>query len=129
MKRAFLLAETALSFALIGLALVFVLNLFPGARVAQRGAEERLKAGSLARTLLEERMDVPFRNLPVGLNQSLAPLTLDGVSYQPRLEVLSTPQANPGLLRILRVEVRWSTRGVSHSIRRELWRHRLPYRA
>ena len=128
MKRAFSLAETALSLTLIGLLLLFVLNLFPSALVAQKTAEHRLTASSLARSLLEEQMDQAFGQLPVGLERTLPPVSSGGVEYQPRFTVTASPQADPKYLRVLRLEVRWEFRGQTRLVVREVWKHQLPHR-
>lgn len=127
MRRAFTLAETAVSLGIISLVLIFVLNLFPSALVAQKGAEERLQAGSLARSILEQQLDVPFQQLPVGLRRDLDPVTLEGVLYQIRFEVDQDATANPKFLRVLRVVIRWQTRGQQRKIQRELRKHRLAH--
>ena len=128
-RRAFTLAETAVSLALVGLVLLFVLNLFPSALVAQRSADERTRAVGLARTLVEQQLDLSFQVLPVGLRSTLNPVVIDGVTYQPELQVDSSPQADPAYLRVIRVIVRWRTRSQDHVIQRELWKHRLPHQA
>ena len=127
MKRGFSLAETAVSLAVVSLILLFVLNLFPSALVAQKGAEERLQANSLARSLLEQQLDTPFAQLPVGLHRTLDPVEKDGVTYAMRLEVEDSPQADDKFLRVLRLVVRWQARGRQHQIQRQLFVHRLAH--
>lgn len=126
-RNAFTLAETAISLALVGLVLLFVLNLFPSALVAQRSAEERTQAAGLARTLLEKQMNVAFAALQVGLRTPIAPVTIDGIDYSAELQVDSTPQADPKYLRVLRVVINWKSRNRNHTLQREIWKHRLPH--
>lgn len=127
MRRAFGLNETILSMALVGLLLVFVLNLFPSALAAQRGADQRLMAATLARSLLEQQLDRPFKDLPVGLRQELEPVEKGSVVYHIRLEVEAASGVDPGYLRILRLSVRWTHQGVEREVKRELWKHQLPH--
>ena len=127
MKRGFTLAEMAVSLGIVSLLLIFVLNLFPSALVAQKGAEERLQAGSLARSLLEQQLDTPFGQLPVGLRRQLEPVSREGVLYQIRLEVDAGQGVDARFLRVLRVIVRWQSRGQQRIVQRELHQHRLAH--
>lgn len=127
MRRGFGLTETVLSFALIGLLLVFVLNLFPSALAAQRNADERLQAATVARSALEQQLDLPFNQLPVGLRRDLEPVTIGAIQYKIRLEVDQSPSADPNYLRVVRMMVRWQSRGMEREIQRELCKHRLPH--
>ncbi len=127
MRKGFTLAEIAVSLGIVSLLLLFVLNLFPSALVAQKGAEERLQAGSLARSLLEQQLDVPFGQLPVGLRRSLPAVNRDGVLYQVQLQVDASQGVDARFLRVLRVMVRWQSRGQQRSLQRELHKHRLAH--
>lgn len=124
MKKAFSLAETAVALAILGLLLLFVLNLFPSAMLARRNAEQRLVAQSLARSYLEQQMEVAFALLHSG---SLGEVERDGVRYQISIEVSDSPQARPEYLKILKVTVQWSTQGRTLKVERQLYRHRLPH--
>lgn len=124
MKRGFSLAETAVAMAILGLVLIFVLNLFPRAILLRRISEQRLQAQSLARSALEEQLAEPFDRLH---SQDLGPRESDGVRYQLSLEVTSSPQASAEFLRRLRLTVRWSFQGRSQHLERVLYRHRLAH--
>lgn len=124
MKRGFSLAETAVAMAILGLVLIFVLNLFPRAMLLRRTSEQRLQAQSLARSALEEQLALPFDHLH---SQELATLEKDGVLYQLSLEVSNPPQASPDFLRRLRLVVRWNFQGRSQQLERILYRHRLAH--
>jgi type II secretory pathway pseudopilin PulG len=123
-KKAFSLAETAVALSILGLLLLFVLNLFPSAMLARRNAEQRLVAQSLARSYLEQQMEVSFGLLHSG---QLAELEREGVRYRVNLEVSESPQARPEYLKILKVVVQWSTQGRTLKVERQLYRHRLPH--
>lgn len=124
MKRGFSLAETAVAMAILGLVLIFVLNLFPRAMLLRRTSEQRLQAQSLARSALEEQLAKPFNRLQ---SQDLEPVERDGVRYQLSLEVSHSPQASAEFLRRLRLVVRWSFQGRSQQLERVLYRHRLAH--
>ena len=124
MRRAFSLAETAVAMAVLGLTLLLVLNLFPSAMLARRASEQRLQAQSLARSYLEQQLEVSFHLLRSG---PLAEVEKEGVSYRIRLEVTDSPQARPEYLKVLRVVVQWNERGRPQELERQLYRHRLPH--
>ncbi len=127
MRRGFGLTETVLSFGLIGLLLIFVLNLFPSALAAQRSADERLQAATVARSALEQQLDQPFNQLPLGLRRELDPVTIGAIQYKVRLEVDQSPSADPKFLRVLRLVVGWKSKGIEREVKRELYKHRLPH--
>ena len=124
MKRGFSLAETAVAMAILGLVLIFVLNLFPRAMLLRRTSEQRLQAQSLARSAVEEQLALPFDQLH---SQDLGPQERDGVLYQLSLEVNPTPQASAEFLSRLRLVVRWNFQGRSQQLERVLYRHRLAH--
>lgn len=124
-RAAFTLAETAVSFALLGLLVLFLINLFPSALMAQRVTEQRLQAGSLARSLLEQQLDQPFAELPVGLARDLQSTEMAGIAYHPRLVVTALPDSDPRYLRLLQLTVWWEWRGQRREVVRQLARHRL----
>ena len=127
MKRGFTLSETALSLALIGLLLIFLLNLFPSAILAQRQNEQRRRATGLSRTFLEQQMDRDFSALPSGLVYQFEPVDSLGTRYSSILRVSARPGTSDKFLRILQVEVTWQNRGRKLSVSRELWRYRLAH--
>lgn len=123
-NRGFSLAETAVALAVLGLILIFVLNLFPSAMVARATSEQRLTAQSLARSALEQHLETPFQQLRSG---PLPPVERDGVRYDLSLEVSPSPQARPEYLQVLTLTVRWTARGKAQQVQRQLYRHRLPH--
>ena len=124
MRKAFSLAETAVAMAVLGLLLLCVLNLFPSAMLARRKAEQRLTAQSLARSYLEQQMEVSFALLRSG---PLAEVDREGVRYRVSLQVSDSPQARPEYLKVLKVVVEWSVQGRSLRVERQLYRHRLAH--
>lgn len=124
MRRGFSLAETAVALAVLGLILLFVLNLFPSAMVARLSAEQRVTAQSLARSALEQQLEVPFQQLRSG---PLPAVERDGVRYDLSLEVSPSPQARPEYLQVLTLTVQWTARGKVSRVQRQLYRYRLPH--
>lgn len=127
MRRGFTLVETAFSLALIGLVLLFVLNLYPSSLFAQHRAEERLTATRIARSLLDEQLVLPFNDLTVGLKRDLPVKKLDGIEYRSQLEVDKTSQADEKYLRVVRLTVRWQSHGKEFTVQRQVYKHKLAH--
>lgn len=126
MRRGVSLVETLLAATLAGVVLVLVLNLFPSSMATVRKAEQRTRASALADSLLEARLTLPFRDLPVGYQQDLPDLSADGLDYRRRFTVAAVPGESSDHLRALHVKVTWVYRDRTLELDREVWKHRLP---
>ena len=115
-----------MSFALLGLVIVLLLNLFPSSIAAVRLGEQRYRAQTMASSLLEQKMSVPFSQLLVGTRVTLPVQQFEGVDYQSRLEVDKVTGSDPAVLRSVRVSVEWTVRGMTRREVREVLMHRLP---
>ena len=124
-RRGFSLAETILGFALVSLIVVLVVNLVPTAMTTIRSAEHRYRAETLAASILEEKSDVAFQELPIGLDQDLGRHTYDQVDYHIRFQVHPCG-GDPRYLRALRVLVQWKFKKRQRQIEVEVLSHRLP---
>ena len=127
MKAGFTLLETTVSLALVGLILLFVLNLYPSSLFAQHRAEERLTAIRIARSALDEQMIRPFNELPVGMTSELPVRLLDGIEYRCQVEVRKTGQADEKLLRSVRTTVRWRSHSQEFSVQCQQYKHKMAH--
>ena len=114
-----------MSLALLGLVLVFLLNLFPTSMSTVRISEQRFRAGTLASNALEQQTALAFGPLPAS-GTYLPAQTIDQVHYELYLEILPCGAEDPQYLRILRCTVTWSFRGQKRSVVREVWQHQMP---
>ncbi|MBT9582728.1 hypothetical protein IV102_05225 [bacterium] len=112
MKRrlGYSLLETLISLFLLILAILFLLNLLPGAVVATRATECELTANSLADSALEETRARGFESLTLGTS-SLTDTVRDGTTYHGRLTIFAPTDANPQFARGIRVELWWEFGG------------------
>lgn len=127
MKQGFTLVETAVSLALVGLILLFVLNLYPSSLFAQHRAEERLAALRIARSVLDEQMIRPFNQLPVGMTTQVPVRLLDGIEYRCQVQVSGTGQADEKLLRTIRTTVSWRSHGQEFSVQCQQYKHKMAH--
>ena len=124
--RGFSLAETMFALGLLGLVVVLILNIFPSSMATVRSAEQRSHAESVANSKLEEQVEVPFDQLPLGLDKDLGSQNFLQVDYHARLQVLKA-DGDPRYLRAVRVNVDWTVRGLRRQVVRELLIHRLSH--
>lgn len=120
-RRGLSLAETVLATTLAGMMLVLIINLFPSSMATVRKAELRLRAATLADSLLEQKSVLPFSKLPVGLSQET-----EEKPFHLTFTVVKVDAENDSYLRELRVKVQWEDRGVKLELTRKLYKHRLP---
>jgi hypothetical protein len=99
--------------------------LFPSSMGTVRAAEQRFHASTLADSLLEQQVALPFSQLLLGHTQ-LPDQAQDGITYHLMLDIVKPNNSeNTDYLRALRITVTWSVRGLSRQIIREIWVHRL----
>ena len=115
-SRGITLIEMLVSFSLVLLLCIFVLNLFPSSLIALRHSETRLEAQRLAEATLEQAKATNFSNWTVGSSTTCPVQTLNGVVYTPVLQVQAVPGYNPSTLKSLQVSVSWIGRNGRQSV-------------
>ncbi len=119
--RGFSLIESIICISLLLLAVLLIMNLVPASWVAVNQAEQRLFAGNLAQSLLEEQRGIAFENLAPA---TLPPVTRTGATFNPQIEVIPVPGYDR--LKTVRVRVTWDSRAVHHEELREVVLCRAP---
>ncbi|MCA9791260.1 MAG: type II secretion system protein [Candidatus Eremiobacteraeota bacterium] len=105
-SRGISLVETIVAFTVLSTALLVMLNLFLGSHKAVAHSERMLAADSLARSLLQEQMAVPFEGLELGTVNPPAQ-TSDGTTYAPEVTIFEVPDSKVELLKGILVRVVW----------------------
>ncbi|MBI3925301.1 MAG: hypothetical protein HY319_07170 [Armatimonadetes bacterium] len=117
--------ETILAGFLLISAVLLISNLYPTAILAVRQAEHRIQANALAQTILDEQRAAGFAGLALGTATDLPARTIDSVVYRPRLEVFEV-DADPEIVKGLRVNIEWDFRGKTRGVAYEIWIHDIP---
>lgn len=85
-RAGFTLVETIFATLFIGLTVLAIVNLFPGAYLSIRRSETAIQADLLARSVLDELRTVPFQTLQKGLYNGSGPpfesVTVDKIVYR-----------------------------------------------
>lgn len=117
------LPEAILSFFIVTLILILILNLFPTALGSVRAAGQRMQAESLADSLIARYRECPFEQLALGPPLVLPDQPGRGTVFHPTVEfgIVKDELALPELVRSIRVTVRWE----GHQITREVVRTRV----
>lgn len=114
------IAEVLVASAIIVVLLIAFLNLYPGSFLAIHNADQRVQASALAQSIIETvRGSVSFTDLAAG-TQTLPARSINGVSYQPTLEIFQVNEGDPQLMG-LRATVTWTDRGKTLTAVKELW--------
>ena len=95
----FTLVETIFSTLFISVAVLAIVNLFPGAYLSIRKSEATIQADIIAKSIIDEmRLTKSFEELREGEEFHPKPSlpffeaqTIDGTDYKPKVEVLQTP--------------------------------------
>lgn len=119
-RRGFTLIDSIVSFFLLGMALMVVLQLFPGAILATRQAEFESQANLMATQALEETRARGFSKVPM-TPQSLPDRTLDGVVLHGQVGGYLVSGRNSQYLKGIRARVWWDFRGQRRELVREVW--------
>jgi type II secretory pathway pseudopilin PulG len=123
--RAFSLLETIVSACLLGLVVIFVLNLFPGSMATIRRSEQRFRAGTLAASVLEQQAAAAPATVKVGTATDLPSQTIDQITYAIHLSVTQFETDDPKNLKCLNVVVSWNYANQTFNVTRHLLIHRL----
>ena len=119
------LIEMVVSLALLGVMVIFLLNLLPASINTIRQAEMRSQASKLVRSKLEDYAATPFDQLTVG-NTTLPDATVEGGSVQWSLSVYAIYNTDSNYIKGLQISASWVDQGVIHSLSQDLWVHHLP---
>jgi len=111
-------------FSVVLLLVIFLLNLFPGALLAQRQSETRLEAQRQAELLLDISRQARFDTYAVDSSISTADRIRNGVTYKPILQVLAVPGYYSNSLKEMRVTVGWDDRGTARTMTVAAWMSR-----
>lgn len=104
-QRALSLVETVALAGLIVLIVLLCLGLVPSLKLSNRKADQELKAGRFAQSLLESQRALPFESVVATPPETLM---FEGQEYEMAVEV--TPGSQPDITKRVRVRLRWSWR-------------------
>ena len=112
-SRGFNLMESVVAFAVLGLAFLFILNLFPSAHLASTRGGDLIEADLLASSLAEELRVAPFDELVPG------PLVVPsfhrrGTEFEP--EITISDPTGTGRVRQVDIVIRWKGRSLQHQM-------------
>ncbi len=104
-QRALSLVETVALTGLIVLIVLLCLGLIPSLKLSHRKADQELKAGRFAQSMLESRRAMPFDSVVSSPAQTLV---FEGQEYEVSVEVAPGTQAD--ISKRVRVRLRWAWR-------------------
>lgn len=94
----FTLVETIFSTLFISVAVLAIVNLFPGAYLSIRKSEATIQADIIAKSIIDEMRLMKFEDFREGEEFSPSPASvlfgaqdIDGMTYKPTVQVLQTP--------------------------------------
>lgn len=101
-RSGFTLVETIFATLFIGMTVLAIVNLFPGAYLSIRRSETTIQADLVAKSIIDEWRLVPFaeiepgeypgHSLPSEFESSLLePKNLEGINYTPRVRIYDVP--------------------------------------
>lgn len=126
-RRGFTLVETIFSTLFIGLTVLAIMNLFPGAYLSVKTSESNLQADFIAKSVVDEiRSNLNFQELAASSKLSSAegwenpdilpldrapffPVTLEQVRYEPKVSLHEVPGMDPQSIVAVRVKVKYRT--------------------
>jgi len=120
-RRGVTLLELIVCFSVVLLLVIFVLNLFPGALVAQRQSEMRLEAQRQAELVLDLSRQARFDTYALDSSTPADARVLNGVTYKPVLQARAVPGYDGNLLKELRVTVGWDDHGTPRTQTAAAW--------
>jgi Tfp pilus assembly protein PilV len=132
MKKArfgFTLIETIFSSLFIGVTVLAILNLFPGAYLSIRKSETQLQADFVTKSVLDELRLVPFSQLEEGYTPPpgapFDPWVVEGIIYTPRVEIYEVPDTQFDFLKGVRVTVTYRLQLTEKTVVHETYLHKL----
>ena len=145
-RPGFTLVETIFSSLFIGIAVLAIVNLFPGAYLSIRQSETTLQADIIAKSVIDELRLVQFRVLtpdpPDGrlkesptegpgvydyheVGQPFDPVTVEGITYTPKVVIYEVPGTQFDFLKGVRVTLSYRRQLVDREIKYETYLHKL----
>jgi Tfp pilus assembly protein PilV len=111
--------EVMFAFALLGFILIILFSLFPTTIMAVRHAEHRLKAITIAQSLLEEKRAGSFSSLAATAALADVIDPDDGIAFHRDYETFSVPGGSPQNVVGIRIKVSWKEKDRDYSVKKE----------
>jgi len=111
-RRGFTILETIFAALLLGITGMALLNILPTSVLAEKRAQNRMQADSVALSMLEDARVQPFNAV---LDREKAVADNEGTEFKAH-QTVSTDPANAYLKRV-RIVVQWEEAGWSHGAR------------
>lgn len=113
--QGFTLIETIFSSLFIGVAVLAIINLFPGAYLSIRKSEMQIQSDVIAKSILDEVRITPFNQLDLSYPPDdmlleggpFAPRVVDNVEYTPTVQIYEVPGAAFDVLKGVKVTVEY----------------------
>lgn len=109
--------ETVVAISLLGLIIIFVVNIFPGSVLAARSGNERIEAENLAESILEQTRASAFNSLTLGTTNVPSP----DPKFTVTQEIFVPTNADADQTLGVRIIVQWESKSQTKSIQREVW--------
>lgn len=117
------LIETLLGVAILLLAVVMCFSLLPSSWLAVNQGEQRIYAGTLAQSILEQQQSYAFDSIAPA---TLPPVEEAGTQFKPAVFVnVPTPGPTPRL-KVVTVNVTWESRKLPRFVSRQVTVCRVP---
>ncbi len=121
------LVETIFSTLFVSMAILAIVNLFPGAYLSIKRSETQLQADMLAKSVIDEVRNMRFDALVPG-DFALAvppfePQVIEGVLYTPKTTISTVPDTNPAFLKHVRVDVSYRVGRSAQTVTHETYIH------
>jgi prepilin-type N-terminal cleavage/methylation domain-containing protein len=110
-RRGYTLLEVLLSFFIISIVLMALVNLYPMSYLTMRRGEHLLAGDNIAQNILEEAVGGDYEALQVETTTPLAAVTRDEMAFTPSLHVGSLAGIDPDVAKEVVVTVHWRERG------------------
>lgn len=128
--RGFTLVETIFATLFIGLTVLAIVNLFPGAYLSIRRSETAIQADLVAKSVIDELRLVPFDELQDGVVQLTGapfdPWTIEGITYTvAEVRIYDVPDTEPQFLKGVKVTISYR---IGHNLKttvHETYLHKL----
>ena len=120
--RGLSLIETLLAVVILLLAVIMCFSLLPSAWLAVNQGEQRIFAGTLAQSILEQQQVYAFDSLAPA---TLPPVEQGGATFRPVVTVQPQPGPSPRL-KVVTVRVNWESRRIQRSVFRQRTMCRVP---
>lgn len=110
-QRGFNLLEVILSFFIISIVLLVLINLYPMSYVSMRRGEHLLAGDAIAHDLLERARAADYEGLVVGSTTPSPPVMRGSLEYRPVMTVNEIAGVDPDIAREVVVRVQWTEKG------------------